>query len=126
MRIALPLLAVAGLLGLGSCSWATEFFVVNASSHPLRLEYTARSIPIFPSPRFIARKDLKHFQPFSTTDPTVPANSSVIRMDSVLAYTMLIPADTAVQVFGAGTYTGDAEALASVFSGLRLNVETSH
>jgi|SRR6267143_7156183 len=106
-----------------SCSWTTYFFVANNSPQPLRLEYTARTIPAFPSPFIVPLKAMKHLD-----GPRVTAAAQVRQLDSLVQYSLLVPPDSAVAIFAAGTYTGSESAENIVdwaFAPLRLSVQTT-
>ena len=106
-------------LGLATCSWNTRFFIANRTNRSLHVEYTARRIPAFPSPTLLAITDLEEYGAVSR-----PASAKVTQSDSLLEYSLLLPADSAVLVLNAGTYTGSDGLPDLVFEGLRLSVET--
>jgi len=112
-----------------SCVMPGEFYISNQASRPLRVDYTARCSPCL-SPRFLANAFLRGSHQLADYEAkSVPAPVEIRgRADSAVAYSVLIPPDTALFLFERylpGTGRSEDNYPKQALSDMRIKAETS-
>lgn len=111
------------LLLLQSCSILVSLYVANLSSHPIHLEFTVPCTPYCPSPRFISVPQLRHGA--AQADTSRPPAVVQKRVDSLVTFSLELPPDSAVRLFGVGADgAGSILYPAEQFRGIRIVVDT--
>ena len=113
IRYLVPLLSLA----LATCSWTTNFVVINGLTESIRITYVAH--PLRTPPMVAATKDLA-----DSREDWNELNVSMVRRDSAVLTVPLGP-DSALVLAEMGTYTGYRDDLGDWFEVKSLRILTT-